>query len=123
MRFALPKDVLAKWFLELLEPRVRDALTRRHVVAQRRDPVAEANQQFTTTRAAVVIGRNYALARVAGYLAGQRQQPLVVTGESGVGKSALLARAAADAARMHPHAVCRNRDTLHRYHTGNDQPG
>ena len=99
------EDALAKLFLALLEPRVRDALARRHAAAQMRDPVAEANEQFVAARTSVVIGREVVLEKVASYLTGQTPRPLVATGESGVGKSTLLARAVENAAQRYPHAV------------------
>lgn len=98
-------DALAERLHALLEPRIQEALARRQSAAQTRDPAAEANRQFAEARASVVIGREGALALVANYLAGQTSLPLIVTGASGVGKSTLLALAAADAALSHPNAV------------------
>jgi WD40 repeat protein len=96
---------LTEQFYALLEPRIQEALARRHADARRRDPVVEANRQFAAARASVVVGRDNALAKVAAYLTGQTLHPLVVTGDSGVGKSTLLARAVDDATQAHPHAV------------------
>lgn len=97
--------VLAEQFYLLLEPRVRDALTLRQSAAQTRDSVAKANQQYAEARASVVIGRDDELHTVATYIEGQTPQPLVVTGDSGVGKSTLIARAMEDATRAHSNAV------------------
>lgn len=98
-------DALAEQFYALLKPRIQQALAWRQSAAQARDPGAEANRQFAESRASLVVGREDALKTVASYLAGQMPLPLVVTGESGVGKSTLLARAVEDARRAHPNAI------------------
>jgi WD40 repeat protein len=68
---------------------------------QRLDPSLErdrAHEAFGLKRSAVFEGRKRLLARIAGYTAGQvarsASTPLVLVGEGGSGKSALLARAA-----------------------------
>jgi len=67
------------------------------------DPLAaedEAHRAFAEERARFFTGRAGALRRVRDYLAGTGRRPLLVVGEPGSGKSALLARAAEDGARL-----------------------
>jgi len=72
-----------------------DRQTRR---ASARDPLAEENDRhgrFAVDRAAFFVGRAPQLEALHRYVHGPDHEPLVVHGESGSGKSALLARAAA----------------------------
>jgi hypothetical protein len=52
---------------------------------------------FADERRRIFIGRDSQRAAIASYLAGSSQHPLVLFGPSGLGKSALMARAVADA--------------------------
>lgn len=96
---------VAEGYYALLEPRIQQALALRTSSIQMRDPSVEVNRQFAASRASVVVGRDDALGTISAYLARQTPQPLVVTGDSGVGKSTVLARAAENAALTHPNAV------------------
>jgi len=72
------------------------------------DPVGverRAQDDFATERRRVFVGRREPLARIATYLDADIARPLVVHGPSGSGKSALMARAVADARAAHVHAV------------------
>lgn len=85
------RDALAASIREELEhPRVTD---REDVTT---DPLGEeirAHRRFAEERAAHFTGRAGDLARIAEYLEAEDQQPLVVHGEGGCGKSALMAQA------------------------------
>jgi hypothetical protein len=56
------------------------------------------HRAFAEDRARLFVGRRAALDAIAEYLAGPDARPLAVWGESGSGKSALMAKAVADAA-------------------------
>jgi hypothetical protein len=60
---------------------------------------------FAEDRRRVFFGRGEPLRRIAEYLGDDSARPLVVHGPSGSGKSALIARAVADARSAHPGAV------------------
>ena len=64
----------------------------------------EAHRAFGEERARFFTGRAEELRRVREYLTGTSRRPLVVIGEPGSGKSALLARAAEEAERQPRHA-------------------
>ena len=53
----------------------------------------DAHHEFGRERARLFVGRDDVLTRIADYLAGSDNHPLAVWGESGSGKSALMARA------------------------------
>src|SRR5207247_2246702 len=56
---------------------------------------ARAHRDFAVERAHGFVGRRDALERIAAYLADERvRDPMVISGPSGVGETALLARAA-----------------------------
>jgi hypothetical protein len=57
---------------------------------------------FAEDRARLFVGRASVLDTIAHYLAGSNPHPLAVWGESGSGKSAVMAKAVADAAVRHP---------------------
>ena len=57
----------------------------------------DAHARFRDERAAILIGRESELARIAAYLDGDDTGPLAVLGTYGSGKSALMARAVANA--------------------------
>jgi WD40 repeat protein/ribosomal protein L9 len=57
----------------------------------------EAHVEFGKRKREIFIGREKELAAIARYCAGAGEQPLVLHGRSGLGKSALMARAIADA--------------------------
>ncbi len=59
------------------------------------------HRAFAEDRARFFVGRRRMLATVAAYLAGSDPHPLAVWGDSGSGKSALVAKAVADAAVRH----------------------
>ena len=61
----------------------------------------DAHHEFGRERARLFVGREDVLARIAEYLAGSDNHPLAVWGESGSGKSALMARAVQQAAEQH----------------------
>ena len=58
------------------------------------DPEGEAHREFADERSRFFVGREDLLRVVGGYLAAYDPLPLVLYGEGGTGKSALLARAA-----------------------------
>ena len=64
-----------------------------------------AHGAFAAEHTEGFVGRVRHLEAIARYLDGGEPRPLCVSGEGGLGKSALIARAAADAARKHPEAV------------------
>jgi hypothetical protein len=66
-----------------------------------------AHRRFADERAAVFVGRQQPRAAIASYLANPSGHLLVVHGKSGSGKSALMARAALDAAPSDRHQVLR----------------
>lgn len=72
------------------------------------DSEIKAHENFGTSRAQHFIGRAEILASLEDYLTSQNQHPLAVYGESGSGKSALLAKAVEQAKKAHPRAeiVC-----------------
>jgi WD40 repeat protein len=73
-----------------------------------RDPLEvekQAHADFAAERRQVFVGRAEPLRRIADYVSNGRARPLVVHGPSGSGKSALMARAVADARAAHPGAV------------------
>jgi WD40 repeat protein len=57
----------------------------------------EAHRAFAERRLEIFIGREDILAAIARYLAGDGEQPLVLHGRSGLGKSSVMARAIAEA--------------------------
>jgi Cdc6-like AAA superfamily ATPase len=61
----------------------------------------EEHEAFGRDRARHFVGRTSMLGRIADYLAGDDPHPLAVSGASGSGKSALLARALEEARRQH----------------------
>ena len=65
----------------------------------------DAHRAFAAARAASFVGRDAALAAIEEYVVSPSRSPFAVVGPGGVGKSALLARAAVDAAAMHPDTV------------------
>ncbi len=72
------------------------------------DPLVAEQQvhdAFGQERARLFVGRGDLLAQVAGYLAGGDRHPLVITGPSGSGKSALLAKIVERARERHPNAL------------------
>ena len=71
------------------------------------DPLAaeqRAHADFARERRRVFVGRHEPLRRIAAYLKAGPARALVVHGPSGSGKSALMARAIADARAVHPGA-------------------
>jgi NACHT domain- and WD repeat-containing protein len=64
----------------------------------------DEHARFGAERRRHFVGRAEALESVRDYVAGAAPTPLAVVGVSGVGKTALMAQAAADAARAHPEA-------------------
>jgi WD40 repeat protein len=75
---------------------------------QELDPLeteAAEHQAFGAERARHFVGRATALRGVTDYLAGARNEPLVIYGASGSGKSAFIAQAASDARQKFPRAV------------------
>jgi NACHT domain- and WD repeat-containing protein len=68
------------------------------------DADAKAYSDFARERSRYFVGREDVLAAIARYLARTDHYPFVITGLSGSGKSALLARAVEDARKMHPEA-------------------
>ncbi len=65
----------------------------------------EAHALFAQERSRHFAGRAEPLRRIEEHLSGAASQPLLVTGPSGIGKTALLGRALADARRRHQGAV------------------
>jgi hypothetical protein len=65
----------------------------------------EEHARFGLERSRQFVGRARPLRAVADYLAGENSTPLAVVGESGVGKTAFMAQAAAAAAAAHPDAT------------------
>lgn len=63
------------------------------------------HEAFGAERARHFVGRAGSLRRVTDYLGGARNEPLVIFGASGSGKSAFMARAASDARSRFPRAV------------------
>ncbi|HNS50565.1 MAG TPA: DUF4062 domain-containing protein [Anaerolineae bacterium] len=63
-----------------------------------------SHTRFGRDRAGQFVGREQPLQAIAGYLQSSSHDPLVVWGESGCGKSALMARAIAVAQGAHPHS-------------------
>ena len=64
----------------------------------------EAHEAFCRERAEVFVGRVGMLATIADYMAGDDSHPLGIFGEGGLGKSALMAKAATSARDGHPEA-------------------
>ena len=64
----------------------------------------EAHAEFGQERARFFVGREAILEEIATYLAGGNQHPLAVWGESGTGKSAMMARAVGKAQEAHTQA-------------------
>jgi len=62
----------------------------------------EAHEEFAAERARHFVGREQSQVRIAEYLLGADRRPLVVWGESGSGKSALMARALHRAKATYP---------------------
>ena len=61
-----------------------------------RDPMeieTDAHDRFAADRCRIFVGRESALTAIADYLSGPEQRPLVLHGESGSGKSAVMAKA------------------------------
>ena len=69
------------------------------------DQELRRHEEFGAERASDFTGRDWILAQIANYIEGGEPRPLVIHGESGAGKSALIARAAAAAQREHPQAA------------------
>jgi hypothetical protein len=69
------------------------------------DAEGRAHWDFANERARIFVGREEALAAIARYLAGPGSRPLVITGEGGSGKSALLAEALRRAQHDQPAAA------------------
>ena len=61
----------------------------------------DAHHEFGRERARLFVGREDVLTRIADYLVGSDNHPLAVWGESGSGKSALMAKAVQQAQRQH----------------------
>jgi len=53
----------------------------------------EAHDRFAEDRCRIFVGRDMVLKRIADYLGGEERRPLVLHGESGSGKSAVMAKA------------------------------
>jgi len=64
----------------------------------------EEHARFGAERCRYFVGRAQPLEAVRNYVAGDVPAPVAVVGVSGVGKTALMAQAAADASRAHPDA-------------------
>jgi hypothetical protein len=65
----------------------------------------EAHDAFGAERARLFVGRGDLLARIADYLGGDDRHSLVIMGPSGSGKSALMAKIAAQAREQHSDAL------------------
>lgn len=75
---------------------------------QQEDPVEQeitSHQRFGAGRARVVEGRSGALDAIAEYVASEDVEPLLIHGPSGSGKSAVMARAAAEARNARENAL------------------
>jgi len=85
--------------------RLKAAIDRNIAVIEAQERSADAelvreraeHEAFAVERRRIFIGRDSNRAAVAGYLAGENPHPLVLIGPSGLGKSALMAQAVADA--------------------------
>jgi hypothetical protein len=64
-----------------------------------------AHQAFGLDRASHFVGRGEILESISRYLEGESNHPLAIWGESGTGKSALMAKAVEQAQEAHPEAV------------------
>lgn len=69
----------------------------------------DVHQAFGEDRAEIFIGRRPYLQAIGKYINGSNQQPFVITGEPGSGKSALMAKAIDYATKEHQGAVCVSR--------------
>jgi NACHT domain- and WD repeat-containing protein len=91
------RDALERAILEELEhpstPPARTTASDRIQVHQALDAEGLAHRDFAEERARVFVGREDSLAKIATYLADSDPSPLVISGEGGTGKSALLAEA------------------------------
>ncbi len=65
------------------------------------DADGQAHRDFAEERCQIFVGREDSLAAIARYLTGSDPRPLVISGEGGTGKSALLAEALRRAQRDH----------------------
>ncbi|MFZ1105448.1 MAG: AAA family ATPase, partial [Hyphomicrobiaceae bacterium] len=87
-------------FATRIESRLRAAMDA-HIAERAEDGelARERAEQagFADERSRIFFGRDSQLAAIAGYLAGSSQHPLVLFGPSGLGKSALMAQAVAEA--------------------------
>lgn len=68
------------------------------------DREIHAHQAFAKERARIFIGREPILEKIDSYLSHDQAHPLAVWGESGTGKSALMAKAVQEAQLSHPEA-------------------
>jgi hypothetical protein len=64
-----------------------------------------AHERFGAERRRLFVGRRRPLKAVAAYIAGEGNTPLAVIGASGVGKTAFMAKAAAEASHAHADAT------------------
>jgi WD40 repeat protein len=85
------RSILEAEFRQLAEI---DALTRER----------SAHLEFGAERCKHFVGRQSVLNQIAAYLSGENDRPLFIYGPAGSGKSALMAKAARDAADTHPQA-------------------
>jgi NACHT domain- and WD repeat-containing protein len=102
------REALERAILEEIEhrstPPRRAAAPDRIVADDALDPDGIAHHDFAEERALIFVGREDSLTTIARYLAGSDPRPLVISGEGGSGKSALLAEALRRAQRDHPDA-------------------
>jgi NACHT domain- and WD repeat-containing protein len=66
------------------------------------DADGKAHRDFADERCRIFVGRDESLSAIAAYLKDLEPRPLVISGEGGTGKSALLAEALRRAQRDHP---------------------
>jgi hypothetical protein len=100
------KEALERAILDEIEhpspPTTRATEPDRIEAHQALDDDGKAHRDFAEERCRIFVDRVDPLAAIAAYLAGSEPRPLVISGEGGTGKSALLAEAIRRAQRDHP---------------------
>jgi hypothetical protein len=96
------RDELKRVILEEIGPPPRAAEAETVAATTSLDAELEAQRDFADERCRIFVGREDSLGTIARYLGEADPQPLVISGEGGTGKSALLAEALRRAQLDHP---------------------
>ena len=97
------KALCAKVFEKLVQV-IRDQAALLKSQPEMRSEI-ELNDQFAREKGSFFTGREDVLRYVRAYLSGPHRQPMVIHGESGSGKSAIMAQASTEAAGLLPRAL------------------